>query len=587
MWIVDETFDDMTSDLRQRLWSRIALATGGVLFLIALRYTDWGLIAANGPRLGAATAAAIVVSGAWHLARTIGWAHSFPARTPISFSRLFRVRIAAEAVSYVTVRGVAGEPLKVVLLGNQADARTASAAVALERIVYIVGTTIIAGTCSFAAWVALPLTPAWSRTFLAFAIGSGLIAAGACGVLFGRSRAPRERPAPQGHRTIVAKTASFVSDVLARLLALAREDRRRVAILFATTAGCYALMALEAWVVFRAAGRPISIGQAFAIETFTRVASFASAAIPGNLGALEAASLAAAAAVGGPSGAFLALARRLRGLFWAAVGFLVYPRVSTPAAIPRNGAPPTPTMTTRPLLLYVAEDSCIDVPPDTPLAGLPLAERVVRAALRADVGRILIFASNPAIASLHSLDSRVTVLRTSEQWRRALADTPDDTPATAIGPGTIVSTALLRSAAHVSCVDGVVAVPAGSSFPVSGLIRTQVGSARNLARLARLVCEQVRANDPAPSGDDVSHGRAHLSIRLTAPSGRGPAEQTIRRATYKQTDAKVARFNRRVSLPISVALLRTPVTANMMSLFVLVLSLFSAWLFSRGEYLAE
>src|SRR4051812_20668029 len=73
MWIVDETFDDMTSDFRQRLWPRIALATGGLLFLIALRYTDWGLIAANGPRLGTATAAAIVVSGAWHLARTIGW----------------------------------------------------------------------------------------------------------------------------------------------------------------------------------------------------------------------------------------------------------------------------------------------------------------------------------------------------------------------------------------------------------------------------------------------------------------------------------------------------------------------------------
>ena len=91
-------------------------------------------------------------------------------------------------------------------------------------------------------------------------------------------------------------------------------------------------MALEGWVILRASGAPITPNGALAVETLSRVASFASAFIPANLGALEVSSLAAVAAVGAAGGgAALALARRLRGLFWAGVGLAIYPR-------PRSGA---------------------------------------------------------------------------------------------------------------------------------------------------------------------------------------------------------------------------------------------------------
>ena len=38
--------------------------------------------------------------------------------------------------SYLTLRGIASEPLKVVLLGDRVDSRQATAAVALERIAW-------------------------------------------------------------------------------------------------------------------------------------------------------------------------------------------------------------------------------------------------------------------------------------------------------------------------------------------------------------------------------------------------------------------------------------------------------------------
>jgi phosphatidylglycerophosphate synthase len=62
------------------------------------------------------------------------------------------------------------------------------------------------------------------------------------------------------------------------------------------------------------------------------------------------------------------------------------------------------------------------------------------------------------------------------------------------------------------------------------------------------------------------------------------AEHTLRRSSYKDTDAKIARFNRTISLPISIALMRTPLTANQLSVLLVAVGFYSGWLFSIGHY---
>ena len=115
-------------------------------------------------------------------------------------------------------------------------------------------------------------------------------------------------------------------------------------------------MALEAWVILHATGVSISATGALAVETFSRVASFASSFIPANLGALEASSLAAAAAVGASGGgAALALARRLRGLFWAGLGLAIYPRGVRPSQPAAPGTPQVPATRSGGTLLYFPE----------------------------------------------------------------------------------------------------------------------------------------------------------------------------------------------------------------------------------------
>ena len=308
-----------------------ALAVGIILFAAALYYINLSLAVGTIRRLGVALPLALLFSGLWHLARTLAWSWCFPQPRRVSFLRLARVRLAAEAFSYLTLRGIAGEPLKVVLLNDRVDPREATAAVALERLAYMIGTTVIAGAGSLIAILVLPLSRLWFRVFRAFAITAGLLTLLAIVIISGRGTYVQALFLRFDRRwgTSIAggRVSRFISAVERQMLDLVRGNPRRLAMLMLATLAAYACMALEAWVILRASGTPVSAVGALTIETFSRVASFASAFIPANLGALEASSLAAVAAIGlAGGGAALALARRLRGLFWAGIGLAIYPR---------------------------------------------------------------------------------------------------------------------------------------------------------------------------------------------------------------------------------------------------------------------
>ena len=47
---------------------------------------------------------------AWHFLRTWGWWIAFPDETRPAFTRLFRVRLAADAISFFTIRGITNCP---------------------------------------------------------------------------------------------------------------------------------------------------------------------------------------------------------------------------------------------------------------------------------------------------------------------------------------------------------------------------------------------------------------------------------------------------------------------------------------------
>jgi lysylphosphatidylglycerol synthase-like protein len=321
---------------RYRWLALLPLAIGIALFVVTLRYVDVHDAFRAVARLGPAAPIVVITSGLWHLCRTIAWAQAFGATGVGRLTRLFRVRLAADAFSFLTVSGVGGEPLKVLLVRDTARPRDAAAAIVLERAAYFVVTLGLMTIGALVALRTLTLAALWVTVFKTIAVCSAALAFGA-GVAVIRGAAWLKRLVPDG--TVIRFLEQITIPV--------DQDRRRLARIVLCECGCFGCHTVEAWVVMRALGASVTLEGAVAMEVFARGVNLASAFVPANIGTLEAASVAIAIAVGASPtvGAALAIVRRARVLAWAGVGLLLYPwraRWWIASARP-DTAPPSPS----------------------------------------------------------------------------------------------------------------------------------------------------------------------------------------------------------------------------------------------------
>lgn len=309
-----------------------AVAIGAALFVYTLSYIDLQDTIDRASRLGLALPGILVPSAAWHILRTWGWSIAFPDDARPTYWRLFRVRLASDAVGYFTVRGLAGEPLKVLLLLDRVKPEITTAAIALERLAFAVVATILAGGISLTAVTRLSLPGAFDTAFWILSVAGGVVLV-LVGIVARRrtgnylGRLVSSLSLVTGRQLGTSRVMRFILEVEQVLLQLLRSDRRRLVVLTILPVVCYALMAFEVWLVFWATVEPIGVTQVLTIETFARLASIASAAIPANLGALEASNAGVVVALGLAGGGTLALVRRIRTLLWAGLGLALYPGV--------------------------------------------------------------------------------------------------------------------------------------------------------------------------------------------------------------------------------------------------------------------
>jgi uncharacterized protein (TIRG00374 family) len=310
--------------------SRVAILVGLALFAVTLLFIDRDDTLSESRRLGVLLPIVLMPSAGWHALRTLGWFICFPPDVRPSYWRLFRVRLAADAVSYFTVRGLASEPLRVVLLLGRVPAAASTASTILERTAMgVMSVTLVAATATAA--ITSDIVPDdWQRIFLWIAIGAVIIVTLVAIFLTREGRYLGPLFEAMYRRTgwgwTEGRVARFIREVERLFLDLARSDPTRMRNLVLLALACYALMTLEVWLVFWAIGQPISIWSSMIVETFTRTASVFGGLIPANLGAQEAANVAVVNALGFAGAGSLALARRVRGLLWAGLGLLFYPR---------------------------------------------------------------------------------------------------------------------------------------------------------------------------------------------------------------------------------------------------------------------
>lgn len=321
-----------------------AALVGVVLFVIALYYIDLDETIASASRLGLALPVVLLPGTAWHLLRTWGWSIAFPDAARPAFTRLFRARLGADAISFFTVRGIAGEPLKVLLLYDRVAPQISTAAIALERLAFAVVGTAIAGVVSLLALTRVSMSGRWDALFALLALGAVALLAAIGLMARHRSSYYLEHVVGvldrvTGRRLERHRVIRFILDVEHVLLDLIRGDRRRLVTLLALAVFGYLLMTVEVWLVFWAIGEPISVTESLVVETFARLASVASAFVPGNIGTLEASNVAVVKGLGLAGGGSLALARRIRALLWAGLGLVLYPRVESHHAYINSQSP--------------------------------------------------------------------------------------------------------------------------------------------------------------------------------------------------------------------------------------------------------
>ena len=313
-----------------QLISLIAIIAGVALFIVTMLGIDRTETVNEVRRLGVLLPLVLLPSVGWHLLRAAGWYVSFPVEERPSYWRVFRVRLAADGVGYFTIRGVASEPLRVVLLMGHISPVVSAAASVLERtamgIMSVVGVGVFASLVVASDLVVGP----WEDVFRGLAITAAIVLF-FCLLFFlrtGRYFGPLIEAIHRrtGWRWAGGRTVRGISAAEDLFLKLARTDSRRIVTLVLLSIACYWLMAMEVVLVFWAIGEPISLWLGTIVETFTRAASVAGGAIPGNLGALEASNVAVVKALGLAGGGALALFRRFRSLLFATLGLALYPR---------------------------------------------------------------------------------------------------------------------------------------------------------------------------------------------------------------------------------------------------------------------
>lgn len=310
--------------------SRVAILLGVVLFGVTLAFIDREATLREVRRLGVMLPLVLLPGAAWHLVRTLGWHICFPPEVRPSFWRLFRVRLAADAVSYFTIRGVASEPLRVVLLLDRVPAEASAASTILERTAMGVMSVVLVGATSAVAMSSDAVPEGWQNVFRWIAM-IAIVVVGLTALFLtrrGRYIGPLFESLYRrtGWHWTEGRVARFIREVETLFLDLARSDPRRLRNLALLAVAAYALMALEIWFVFWAIREPVTVWSAMFVETFTRSASIFSGMIPANLGALEASNVVVVRALGLVGAGSLALSRRVRGLLFAALGLLLYPR---------------------------------------------------------------------------------------------------------------------------------------------------------------------------------------------------------------------------------------------------------------------
>jgi len=590
------------SAARRKLWSRLALAVIGLLLLVHLvRRAGPAKLLDGIATVGWGLVLVIVLAGLSQAVRTWAWRLTLPDdRHRPSFGRMFGLRLASEAAGQIGVCGqVFGDTWRVAGLGAEVPLATRITSVALDRALYTLSSTIV----TFAGILALAFVLPLSGKIALYAkiFGFVLVLIVSLAVIAVRRRWP-VITGPAGALGRIGRIGRWVQDrqdairsIEDKLLDFFHHSpatfRKNLALQMAGQVG----NVLEVYLVLRLMGHLVGFSSALAIEGLTKLVNVIGMINPGNAGTYEGGNMLFAKLVGvtGTAGLTLGLIRRVRALFWAAVGAIW--AVMLPGSKQR-GKRKLPDTAPRTDHGYTAIILAQGVKADFILArvgALPVLLRAILGAQKAGAERILVVV-DPTAATCVKEELRCTRrLPDNVEWCSPVAaEIRDILRDVGAGENRIVLVAadrtyhpaLHRRAAEWERVEALALITDGQPAGICALTTYQaiwlVEECAAETRAVEDVFEWLTAADGVVC-ESVSSDQWQ---RLSSAEDRLLAEQKLDTWLVKPTDGVFARMNRKVSIPISRQVIKFPITPNMVSLFTLGVSFLAGAFFALGGH---
>jgi hypothetical protein len=310
--------------MTRRGFNQILFLLGLSLFVYLLRRIGWDGLAYDFRLLGWFLVLILVLSGIKYVISALAWAAAFFPEERQSWPALFGSRLAGEAMNYLSIAGpLLSEPAKASMVRGVRFA-PALASTLLETTVNAIAASLvtIAGLAVLVLWHASgnTLRSAGSLAILILlALGSGFLY-----VL--KYRVPFLTWPWQRLRHIRWLSSPKVGEHLAliegRLHRLRAERPGTLWLMFLLSFINQGLALLEIYAVVIPLDITLGFSGVLVMEAFTKLAKALFFFVPARIGADEGSSAGIFALLGlaPAAGVTLALARRLRALFWSAVG---------------------------------------------------------------------------------------------------------------------------------------------------------------------------------------------------------------------------------------------------------------------------
>lgn len=606
---------------RRSQWTLRTLAAifGAGLLTYLVRRVGLEKVVEDVLRLGWGLGLVIALGGASHLVRTWAWRLALTDwSSGVSFSRMLQLRLASEAAGQAGAFGqLFGEGLRISALSPTIPIDCCISSVALDRSLFIATGAMV----SIAGIVAALLVVSLTHTLRLYAM---LFAVILISLLFGVALAILKRWPILSRSARTLRRWRWMSDRVGNAQPLIKSVENKLFDFHRNTPGAFwaslilnlvgqGMAVLEVYLILWLLGAKVGPLGAFVLEALTKMVNVVGTFNPGNIGTYEGGNMLIAKIFGlsGGIGLAVAVTRRLRAIFWAAVGGLCLVVLSksivhtdsdnrTPVDSVRRRGSGESGQASQSFTAVIFANRFQEVggtgSPRLRVGTLPILLRDILAVQRAGARRIIVCADSVTGFGLqrelldtgrlpHCVEWIETYSKTElpHLLRQITSEGGVDRLMLIAGNSTYHSSVIRRAsewngrgALALTSGDQLAGIYVLSADAVLSLAERRPCRLRSLEQVhAWLILSDSVHCEPVPE---------EMWQRVLTHEDLISAERKLDQWLVKPTDGIFARMNRRISVPISRQIIKLPITPNAVSLFTLGVGFAAGLLLARGGY---